>query len=187
MDGFMKLSREAQVVLVSAVLLLIISFFDWQQVSILGYTGGANEWHGIGVLAGLLTIALIAWEAMRVFGVKVSLGSLSEGLVSVGLAILVALFTIIYFLTHTDAQHWPAYLGLILAIVIAVAAFMRARGEGVEMPSSSSSGGGADSTSGDAGSAGSDTSAAGGDASAAGGDTSATGGDTGTTGGDAEP
>ena len=138
MDGFMKLSREAQVVLVSAVLLLIISFFDWQQVSYLGISAGANEWHGIGLLAGLLTIALIVWEGMRLFGVKISLGSLSDGLVSVGLALLVALFTVIYFLTHTDAQHWPAYIGLILAIVIAVAAVMRARNEGVEMPTTSS-------------------------------------------------
>jgi hypothetical protein len=134
MDGFMKLSRHAQTVLVCAVLLLIISFFDWQQVSFLGISAGANEWHGIGVLAGLLTIALIVWEAMLLFGVKVSLGSLSDGLVSVVLAECVALFTIIYFLTHTDAQHWPAYVGLILAIAIAVAAFMRAKAEGVQMP-----------------------------------------------------
>ena len=138
MDGFMKLSREAQVVLVCAVLLLIISFFDWQQVSYLGITAGASEWHGIGFLAGLLTIALIAWEGMRLFGVKVSLGSLSDGLVSVGLALLVALLTVIYFLTHTDAQNWPAWIGLILAIVIAVAAVMRARSEGVEMPTTAS-------------------------------------------------
>jgi hypothetical protein len=138
MDGFMKMSREAQVVLVSAVLLLIISFFDWQQVSFMGISAGANAWHGIGVLAGLLTIALIAWEGMLLFGVKMSLGSVSEGLVSAGLALLVALLTVIYFLTHTDAQHWPAYLGLILAIAIAVAAVMRIRKEGVQMPAMAS-------------------------------------------------
>ena len=134
MDGFMRLSREAQVVMGGAVLLLIISFFDWQQVSFGPISAGANEWHGIGLLAGLLTIALIAWEGMRLFGVKVAIGSLSDGLVSVALALLVALLTVIYFLTHTDAQHWPAYLGLILAIVIGLAAVMRAKAEGVSMP-----------------------------------------------------
>ena len=132
MDGFTK--RHAQIVLACAVLLLIISFLDWQQVSFLGISAGANEWHGIGVLAGLLTIALIAWEAMLLFGVKISLGSVSESLVSVVLAECVALFTIIYFLTHTDAQHWPAYLGLILAIAIAVVGFMRGKAEGVQLP-----------------------------------------------------
>lgn len=166
MDALMKLSREAQVVLGGAVLLLIISFFDWQQVSLGVYgTPGLNEWRGIGFLAGLLTIALIAWEAVRLFGVKVSLGSLSDGLVSVGLALLVALLTVIYFLTHGDARHWPAWVGLLLAIVVAIAAVMRARAEGVQMPEIQSrpSGGSTGSSGGSTDSSASSTDSPGGD------------------------
>lgn len=147
MDGFMKLSREAQIVIGGTVLLLIVSFLDWQQVSFGPISAGANEWHGIGIFAGLLLFALLAWEAVRLFGVKVSLGSLSDGLVSVGLALLVALFTLIYFLSHGDARHWPAWIGLILAIVVAVAAVMRARAEGVQMPEMPSSSAGASTSS----------------------------------------
>ncbi len=134
MDALMKLSREVQIVLGGAVLYLIISFFDWQQVSAFGITAGRSEWAGIGILAGLLAIALLAWEVMRLLGVKIPTGAVSEGLVSVGLALLLAVFTVITFLTHSEARHWPSWIGLILAIVIAGAALMRAKGEGVEMP-----------------------------------------------------
>jgi hypothetical protein len=141
MDFVKNLSREVQVVLGGAVLYLIFSFLDWQQVSAFGFTAGRSEWHGIGVVAGLLVIALLLWETARLFAVKVPLGSLTEGLVSVGLALLLALFTVITFATHGTARHWPAWIGLILSIVIAVAAVIRAREEGVEMPHARSMGG----------------------------------------------
>jgi hypothetical protein len=134
MDALNKLSREVQVVIGGAVLYLIFSFFDWQQVSVLTITAGRSEWVGVGVIAGLLAIALLLWEAARAFQMKVQLGSLTPGLVSVALALLLLLFTVITFLSHNEARHWPSYVGLILSIVIAVAAFGRARAEGVEMP-----------------------------------------------------
>ncbi len=134
MDILNKLSREAQVVLAGGVVLLILSFLNWQQVSYLSVSAGLNEWHGIGFLAALLVIVMLVWEVLRLMAVKVSLGSMSEGLVSVALALLVALFTVITFLTHSAARHWPAWIGLIVAIVVAAAALMRARAEGVQMP-----------------------------------------------------
>lgn len=134
MDFVKKLSIELQVVLGCAVLYLIFSFLDWQQVSLFGHAYGLSEWHGVGVVAGLLVIALLVWEVVRLFGPEVKLGTLSEGHVSVGLALLLAVFTLITFLSHSTARHWPAWIGLILSLVIAVAAVMRARAEGVEMP-----------------------------------------------------
>ena len=149
MDALMKLSREAQIVLVGGVVLLILSFLDWQSYSLGIYSVGANEWHGIGVLAGLLIFALLGWEAARVFGVKLADGPVSNGLVSVGLALLLALFTVITFLTHSAYRNWPAWAGLIVVLIVAAAAVMRAKGEGVQMPdmggsskTSSSMGGG---------------------------------------------
>jgi hypothetical protein len=134
MDVLKKLSRELQVVLGGGVILLIISFFDWQQVSAFGYSAGITEWHGIGILAALLVIAMLVWEAARLFAVKIPLGTLSEALVSVGLAVLMAVFTVITFLTHNEARHWPAWIGLIVAIVVAGAALVRAREEGAQLP-----------------------------------------------------
>jgi hypothetical protein len=134
MDYLKRLSREVQVVLGAGVLYLIFSFFDWQQVSGFGITVGRTEWSGIGIVAGLVAIALLAWEAGRLLGIKVPLGELSEGIVSLGIALLLALFTVITFATHGTARHWPAWIGLILSLVIAAAAVVRARGEGVQLP-----------------------------------------------------
>jgi hypothetical protein len=143
MDGLTKLSREVQIVLAGGVILFVLSFLDWQQVSldVLGIGGsvGVDEWHGIGILAGLLVVALLAWEVGRLFGVKLADGGPSEGVVSVGLALLVALFTLITFLTHDFARHWPAWIGLVVALVVAIAAVRRARAEGVEMPATRAS------------------------------------------------
>lgn len=134
MDALKKLPREVQIVLGGAVLYVIFSFFDWQQVSAGPFTYGVDEWSGIGVVAALLAIVLLAWELGRAVDFKIALGSLTPGLVSVGLALLLLVFTVITFLTHGTARHWPAFIGLILSIAIAVAAFRRAKAEGVEMP-----------------------------------------------------
>jgi uncharacterized membrane protein YhdT len=139
MDVLSKLSREAQAVLGGGLLLLILSFLDWQQASFsfgtVGGTVGLSEWHGfVGTLAALLVIAMLVWEVLRVMAVNVSLGSLTPGLVSAGLALLMVVFTVIAFLTKGDARHWPAWIALIVALLVGAAAAMRARAEGVEMP-----------------------------------------------------
>jgi hypothetical protein len=136
MDSVMKLPREVQAVLGGSILYLIFSFLDWQQVSVpvINVTAGASEWHGVGVIAGLLVIALLVWEAVRLMGIKVALGPVSPGQLSILLALALLLFTVITFFSHSTARHWPAWIGLILSIVIAAAAFMRAKAENVQMP-----------------------------------------------------
>jgi len=134
MDGFMKLSRETQAVLAGGLLLLILSFFNWQEVSIGPYSAGVNEWHGIGFLAALLVIAMLAWEVVRVMGANISLGTLSPGLVSAGLALLAAVFTVIAFLAKGDFRTWVQWVALLVALLVGAAAVMRARAEGVQMP-----------------------------------------------------
>ena len=138
MNDFTKLARDVQIVLGGALLYVIFSFLDWQQVSAGPFTVGVTEWSGIGTLAALLAIVLLAWELARMFKISIPLGPLTPGLASVGLAMLLLVFTVITFLSHGTARHWPAFIGLILSIAIAVAAFKRAKGEGVEMPNRSS-------------------------------------------------
>jgi hypothetical protein len=134
MDGFMKLSRQAQIVLGGAALYVILSFLNWQEVSIGGFSAGVTEWHGIGVIAGLLAIALLLWELARLFNIEIPIGSLTPGLASVGVALLLLLFTVITFLSHSQYRAWPEWLGLVVSIVIGAAAVQRAKSEGVEMP-----------------------------------------------------
>ena len=142
MDMLKKLRIEEQVVLGGAVLYLIDSFFDWQQVSAFGFKVGVSEWTGVGVIAGLFVVALLLWEAARLFKVEIPLGSLTPGLVSVALALLLLLFTVITFLSHNEFRHWPSWVGFLLSIAIAAAAVVRAKTEGVEMADLSKIGGG---------------------------------------------
>jgi hypothetical protein len=134
LDGFMKLSRQAQLVLGGSVLYVILSFFNWQEVSIGGFSAGVDEWHGVGVIAALLAIVLLLWELARLFNIEVPIGSLTPGLASVGVALLLLLFTVITFLSHSSYRAWPEWVGLVLSIVIGGAAVQRAKSEGVEMP-----------------------------------------------------
>jgi hypothetical protein len=134
METLMKLPRELQVLLAATALYVVFSFFDWQQVSAFGITAGNTEWEGIGVIAALLAIALLAWEVVRVVQPELKLGTAESGLVSISLASALLLFTVLTFLTHNEARHWPAWVGLALSIVIEVAAVMRARAEGVHIP-----------------------------------------------------
>jgi len=138
MDILGKLSRDTQIVLGGTVLYLVFSFFDWQQVSAFGVSAGNSEWSGIGVLAGLLAVAVIAWEALRVVQPAFKPGPLAPGLVSIGLVLLLLVFTVITFLTHNEFRHWPSWLGLVLSVVIAAAAGRRSRTEGVDMSDLSS-------------------------------------------------
>jgi hypothetical protein len=123
---FAELGRGTQLLLVAGVLLLIDSFLDWQQVSAAGITAGASMWHGVGVVAGLLLIALLVWEVAQVTGVTRNLElPISAALVSVGLAVGTAAFTVIKFLVANEARHWPAWIGLILAVAVAVGGWLR--------------------------------------------------------------
>ena len=141
MDAFMKLSREAQGMLVGTALFIILSFFGWQAASIdLGPLGSHSVsfslWHSFyGVIIGIIAILLLAWEIIRMLDVKIEfLAGVEPGVISTGLAVALGILTIIIFLDWSDFRAWPEYVGTLLAIAIAVLAFLRAKKEGVGMP-----------------------------------------------------
>ena len=129
--NFAELSTGTKVLLISGLLLLIDSFLAWQEVSAdLGAgsvtLGSVNMWHGIGVLAGLLVIALLVWEGLQVAGVTNGWElPVSAAVISAGLAAATAVFVVIKFLVANEFRHWPAWIGLILAIVIAVGGWLK--------------------------------------------------------------
>jgi hypothetical protein len=133
MDKLNALSRGTQLMLAGAALLLVDTFLPWQSVSFEALGVSVSEswtaWHGFwGVLLGLLTIALLAWLVLRLVGNEVSL-PVSDTLVGAALAALILLCAVLKVLTD-DAVAWGAWLGLVLAVVIAVGAWMQVQAAG---------------------------------------------------------
>ena len=89
-----QLSHGAKVVLGAAIALLVVSFFDWFQYADIGF---ANMWNGIGVLAGLLLIALIVWQALRLANINLEVG-VTPSMVTAALSVLLLIFVAIRFL-----------------------------------------------------------------------------------------
>ena len=84
-----------------------------------------SGWRGFGgVLVGLLTIVLLAWLIVRLASVNIPL-PVSTAMSAAVLGTLILIFTVIKLLTilGDEATIW-AWVGLVLAIVIAVGAFM---------------------------------------------------------------
>ena len=134
MDKLAELNHGAKVVLGSAIALLIVSFFHWFTYG----PFGENMWHGIGVIAGLLVIALIAWQAIRLANIDVEIG-VTPAMITAVLAVLTFVFVLIRFIDKPgsgpvsdviDRSIW-AWLGLILAIVLVAGAWanMKLAGE----------------------------------------------------------
>jgi hypothetical protein len=130
MDRFNALGRGAQIMLIGGVLLLIDLFLPWQDFDVggiadeLGVDATFSGWRGFaGVVLGLLTIVMLAWLIVRLASVNIPL-PVSTAMTGALLGVLVLLFAIIKILTilGDEATIW-AWIGLGLAVVIAVGAF----------------------------------------------------------------
>jgi hypothetical protein len=129
MDRFNALGRGTQLMLVGGVLLLIDLFLPWQDFGnefsdAVGVDASFSGWRGFGgVLVGLLTIVLLAWVIVRLASVDIPL-PVSTAMTAAIIGTLILIFTIIKLLTilGDEATIW-AWVGVVLAIVIAVGAF----------------------------------------------------------------
>jgi len=132
MDHLKAMSRSSHLIGWGGLLLFIFLFFDWQQVCVSigdnSACGGRSGWHGWGVLVGILVIALIAWEATQIFASHIE-APLKHAYLTAGLCAGVLLFTVIKFLVDNEFRHWPAWVGLILAILIAIGGYLRFAGD----------------------------------------------------------
>lgn len=126
MEYLEKLSTGTRIALGCAIAFLVVSFFNWQALGPFGF----SMWHGAGVVAGLLAIGLIVWEAVLLANIKVEIG-VAPTMISTALAILLLLFTVIRFFAYGgyDRTFW-AWLGVALAIGVVAGAVMAMRAAG---------------------------------------------------------
>jgi hypothetical protein len=127
-----KLSTAAKILLGAGILYFIDLLLAWNRKCISGFgCGTLTGWHGIGVLCGILVIALLAWEGALVAGVRMNIGTVQPGLVSAGIAGLLLLFTILRVLIKPSVVTISVpvfifgWIGLILSLVIAYGGYMR--------------------------------------------------------------
>lgn len=129
MERFNALGRGAQIMLVSGVLLLISTFFNWQSIDVGVVEVGQNAWNGFwGVVMGILVIALIAWLVARVAGVDIPI-PFSAALIGAALAVLIFVFALLKILTDDFVSAW-AWIGLVLAAVVVVGAWLEIQAAG---------------------------------------------------------
>lgn len=125
-----KLSHGAKVVLGATIVFLIVSFFNWQEVELGAFgSAGVSMWNGVGWLAGLLAIVIVVWQAIRLANINLEVG-VTPSMVTAALAVLLLLFTIIKVLVDNEFRTFWAWLGLALAIVIVVGAWMNMQAAG---------------------------------------------------------
>jgi len=134
MDRLTALGRGTQLMFIASVLLLIISFFNWQEVEFdLGPLGegsaGVSMWDDLGgIIIGILTIVLIARIVARMAAVDVPI-PLSFATTSFVLGVLIAVLAIVKNLTD-NYSTWASYVGVVLAILVAVGAWLEVQDAG---------------------------------------------------------
>ena len=67
-----KMTTATKILLGAGLVLFIDLFLDWQQASVGPVTVGQTGWHGVGVVVGLLVIALLVWEGLQFANVKLN-------------------------------------------------------------------------------------------------------------------
>ena len=126
-----RVSTGSKILLVAGLLLLIDLFLPWQSAGGGSFAGidipgvSFNGFRGLGILAGILAIALLVWEGLLVAGVNINMGTASPALISAILGGATALFTIITFLTMLSGAAFGAFVGLVLALALAYGAYVR--------------------------------------------------------------
>ena len=130
MPNLADLSTATKLLLGASVLMFIDLILAWQKLDLPDPVPDVTRsgWAGWGTLVGLLTVALIVWEALQLTDLlrrqNLTL-PVAAGLISAALAAGILLFTIIKFIADNEARAWPAWVGLLLAIAIAIGGWLK--------------------------------------------------------------
>ncbi len=122
-----KMSTASKILLGGGILYFIDLILQWNRACVLGFCAGVSGWHGLGILNGIFVILIIAMEVIMIAGVNVDVGTPTmRAQIEAGLAGAILLFTILkVLLVDNDFLSWPAWVGLVLAVVLAYGGWMR--------------------------------------------------------------
>lgn len=126
-----RLSTADKILLGAGILYLINLFLAWNRTCQFGQCVTASGWSGLGILNGLLVIALLVWVVISMAGMNINLGTMNKDIVSAGLAFALLLFTIIRVLVKASIIGFSlgiyifSWVGLVLALIIAYGGYMK--------------------------------------------------------------
>jgi hypothetical protein len=125
MPNLAEISNTTKALLGVGVLMFIDLLFNWQEVCVsfagVEQCGGRSGWAGWGTLVGILLIGLLIWEGLTLAGMHKNLNlPVAAGMISAALTVAILVFTVIKFLADNEFRKWPAWVGLVLAIVLVV-------------------------------------------------------------------
>jgi hypothetical protein len=140
-----SMSTADKMLAAGSILLLIFSFFPWQSFGgelgdlgdLIGIDTNLNMWQGsgswAGVIAGLLTIALIVSMVLSMTGTLASMnmGTMTPDKLIGFLGLGVAGFGLLKFLFALfNDVGWAAFVGLVLLLVIGYGAWQKVQSSG---------------------------------------------------------
>jgi hypothetical protein len=129
--GALKRISE-RVLLVTALLFLVVLFLDWHRTSVVIVSegdahAGSSGWSGWGLLAGFFALAIVGLELDRVLRKRAHESQAFVDLIlaiGASLATVAAVFTGDTSVGNGAGTLWPAWVGLGLAGVMLVAAYV---------------------------------------------------------------
>jgi hypothetical protein len=134
-----KMTTASKILLAGGVLYFIDLFLQWNracaEAGVLGsFCVGVSGWHGFfGILNGLLALIIIVMEAVILANLEINVGTPEmRSRVDAGIAWVLLVSTLIkVLLVDNDFISWPAWVGIVLAVVIAYGGWMRWQEAGV--------------------------------------------------------
>ena len=128
-----RLTMGQKGVLVTGVLLFIDLFLPWNKVGECPFCVSVNGWSEMGVIAGLLVLALLVWEGLNAAGALATVTA-PRALITAALAAGAALFALLRALFELSFSTFGLWLGIILALAMGYAAYLRFQESKVATP-----------------------------------------------------
>jgi hypothetical protein len=128
-----RLTMGQKGVLITGVLLFIDLFLPWNKVGECPFCVSVNGWSGVGVIAGLLVLALLVWEGLNAAGALATVTA-PKALITTAVAAGAALFALLRAVFNLEFSTFGLWLGIILALALGYAAYVRYQESQVAMP-----------------------------------------------------
>jgi hypothetical protein len=127
MERIASLSTGTKLMLAAATLLFVDLFLTWQSIpqrygGKFNFNQSVDAWDGLGLLLGLLTLSLLALAILRETSVELS-PEVPWSRIILGLAVAMLVVSVLKNLIDAHSA-WASYLGIVLAAVAVVGAYL---------------------------------------------------------------